>query len=282
MLLSKCMELLRIVTGTIVPPKAYIDVSASVTCGTMKKEHKVILISALVVASVIIAAYIVYPFMDNRALQKEYAMSQLFTPPSLTEEQTEEAKAVATSDEMANTILQMLGEPELEVLGGAAERIAILRSVSEEWIVQMTVDLEDEKVISVSLNKGMIPLVINPRDLVQIAEREFPRKEFGPPLLRKVVQKGEDGEVVFLTGKGIVTIRVDLKEEKVIGLEKELVRQSLWRLGIVLAAVIAVIVGIVLYERKSRSQRIKEELEVEKKSEIEEESEVQGDPKSPL
>ena len=242
----------------------------------MKKEYKVILISALVVASVIIAVYIVYPLMDNRALQKEYAMSKLFKPSSLTGEQAEEAKTVATSDEMVNAILQVLGEPEIEVLEGSADRTAILRCVSEEWIVQMMVDLEDQKIISVSLNKGMIPLVINPRDLVQIAEREFPRKEFGPPLLRKVVQKGEGGEVVFLTDKGTVTIRVDLKEGKVIGLEKELARQSLWRLGIILAAVIAVIVGIVLYERKSKSQRIKEE------SEIEEESEVQGDPKSPL
>ncbi len=249
----------------------------------MKKEYK-ILISALVVASALIAVcYVVYPMMNHRtALHREYAVRHLLEPAPLTGERVEEAKAIAASDEMVSTILQALDEPESEVLG-PVDTIAALRYVSDEWIVHVMVDIEDQKVISISLNKDMIPLMVSPEHLVQIAEKEFPRHEFGPPILRKVIQRGEDGEVVFLTDDGTVTIRVDPRRGEVIGLEREYERHPFWLLRIIPAAVLAVIVAaVILYKRKSKQQSTEEEPEVEEEHAVEEESKgVEEEPDSP-
>ncbi|MGC1121383.1 MAG: hypothetical protein WBA22_09835 [Candidatus Methanofastidiosia archaeon] len=143
----------------------------------------------------------------------------------LSQEAIDEAQDIAHSDTVVAAVLQRLGECTPEVFGGPSERVAVLRYSSDEWVAQVTVDLEKDEVVAVTLNKGILPLAdIQP--LVLVAEREVPIKVIGAPLLRKVSPSREGAEIVFLTDEGTVEIRVNGEQGRVIHLERT--PHSLW------------------------------------------------------
>ncbi len=250
------------------PPQNLYRCCPLVIRGIMKKVYKLILVTALVVAVSTAAVYTVVFFgKEFQSLEeKQYNLQQQFmhrpvaphlrTP--LTEEEEAEVETIVESDDVVNAVLQVLGEADIEVFRGPADTV-LYKCTSEEWVIQVTVSLETQKVIAVSMNKGMIPLVINPQNLVQIAEKEFPPKEFGTPVLKKVVQTNGDGEVVFLTDEGTVTVKIDLDEGKVIEFEKISTRPSFWRSGLffifVIMAAVVVAVVLALIKRKRESQK---------------------------
>lgn len=246
--------------------------------GTMRKEYKISICVLLVASAIIAVCYAVYPKTEHRTALQEGAVIQLPEPDPLPSEQVEsaviqlpepvplrgerveKAKAIARSDEMVNAILQVVGESEIEVFGTPSDTIATLRCGSDEWTVRVMVDLEDQNIISVSLDPVSLDSSWpeeHPMCLVQIGEMKVPHIEVGEPFMR-VIQRGEEGEIVFVTEKGTFTIRVDFKEGKVIGLEREFERRPFWPIGIICAVVIVTIVGVVLYKRKSKSKAEKE------------------------
>ncbi|MBU7013673.1 MAG: hypothetical protein HXS52_04135 [Theionarchaea archaeon] len=158
----------------------------------------------------------------NEEMRKEIGL-RVFS--ELSSEGIEEAQTIAHSDTVVAAVLQRLGECTPEVFGGPSGRIAVLRYTSEEWVAQVTVDLEEDEVVAVTLNKGILP----PSDLltlVHLAEREVPVHVVGTPLLRKVSPSREGAEVVFLTDEGTIEIRVNGEQGRVIQFEKT--PRSLW------------------------------------------------------
>lgn len=190
--------------------------------------------------------------------QLQHPLSQHVLKAPLTEEEAAEVKAIVESDDVIKAILQVVGEADTEVFKGPADT-ALYKYTSEEWVIQVTVNLETQKVMAVSMNKGRIPLIVNPQNLVQIAEREFHTKELGTPFLKKVYQSDGDGEVIFLTDEGTITVKIDLEEGKVIEFEKTSVKPSFRWFGpffiFVIMAAVAVAVVIVLIKRKSTARR---------------------------
>ena len=152
---------------------------------------------------------------------------KLFEFSLLTEEDVEKAQEIAQSDDMTNAILQVLGEYRVESYMGPFGT-AILRYFSEEWDLQVVVNLNTRTVESLSLNKGMPPLGPNPQKLVQIAQQNLPQKDFDKVHIGKVFQSGENAEVVLLTDKGTYTVTIDVKEGKVVDLKEEPARGLFW------------------------------------------------------
>jgi hypothetical protein len=142
----------------------------------------------------------------------------------LSQEASDKAQDIANSDPVVAAVMQRLGECTPEVFG-ITDRVTILRYSSDEWVAQVTVDLEKEEVVAVTLNKGMLPLA-DVQPLVHVAERHVPVKMIGTPLLRKVSPSREGAEVVFLTDQGTVEIRVNGEEGRVIHLERT--PRSMW------------------------------------------------------
>ncbi|MBU6996162.1 MAG: hypothetical protein HXS41_00875 [Theionarchaea archaeon] len=158
----------------------------------------------------------------NEQVRKEIGF-RIFA--ELSQEEMDQAQDIAQSDAMVAAILQQFGEQAPEVFGGPSGKVAILRYSSEEWVAQVTVDLEEREVVAVTLNKGILP----PTDvvtLIHLAEREVPVQAFGTPLLRKISSSGEGAEVVFLTDKGTVEIRVNGEQGRVVRMERT--PRSLW------------------------------------------------------
>lgn len=191
----------------------------------------------------------------------------------LTEEEVEQVKQIAQSDEVVSAVLHVLGDPEGEIFKGPVGSIAILRYSSEDqWNMQVVVDLDTERVESVTLNRGVIPLVLDPKKLMQIVEKEVHLEEFGTPVLKKVTQAGEDAEIVFLTDEGVVTVKLNMEEGKVRGLARESLKPFIWWPLILLVFVIVAGVAIVLAARKKRAEagRTEEADKAEEAGEIEE------------
>lgn len=105
----------------------------------------------------------------------------------------------------------------------------------------------------------MVPLGLNLKEAMEIAEKRFSQNEFGKPLMGKISQSGKNAEVVFLTEEGTVTVTIDLEEEKVVNLEKqekgqrtaEFVTWWPWLLLVIL--LVAGVAGILILRRPSES-----------------------------
>lgn len=254
----------------------------------MEKKYIYGIVGAILIISVIASAYLlqqrIFPAefermveekqlkemvtekVELRMKEKVQELKLTFGFDVLTGEQAENAKTIAQSDEMLHAVLQVMGDTEVEVYKGPVDRIAVLRYSSQnQWMLQATVDLEIGRVDSIMLTRGVAPLVFDPKKLVQIAEQEFPAKEFGVPYLKKVVQKGENGEVVFLTDKGTVTVRIDMEAGKILALQKEPVKPYfLWGwLILILGIVVSAIILFVVWGRKGKKTTEGEEIQSE-------------------
>lgn len=195
--------------------------------------------------------------IELRFPEQREAIRRMLEFASLEEEEAEQARQIAQSDEVVHAILQVIGDAEVAAYRGPNGTAILRYSPEKEWTLQVTVNVKTERVESVTANRGVFGLVLDPREIMQIAEKEFSQKEFGMPVLRRVSPSGEDAEVVFLTDKGAVTVRVDMEERKVISLREEAEEpfiQWLWIIwGILLVAVVAIIVIAVMKSRR-RSQ----------------------------
>ena len=235
-------------------------------CGIMKKVYKLILVIGVIASAV--AVYVVFTpenlqyRQEQRTKMKELhreQRQQFHSPPgqymSLTEEEEAKVESIVESDGVVAAVLTVLGECDTFLFKGPAGT-ALYKCVSEEWVMQVIVDLESGTIMTVSMNKGKAPVIADPQHLVQIAEKEFYSKGFGKPYMKKVVQSNGDGEVTFLTEDGIVTIKIDLEEGTVIDLEKT-VNPPLWRIGpLFIGVVVVVVIGVILLiERKKKSQK---------------------------
>jgi hypothetical protein len=193
---------------------------------------------------------------------------------NLSQEAVDKAQDIANSDPVVAAVLERLGECTPEVFGGPSERVAVLRYSSDEWVAQVTVDLEKSEVVAVTLSKGILsPADIQP--LVHVAEREVPIKVIGAPVLRKVSPSREGAEVVFLTDQGTVEIRVNGEQGRVIHLERT--PHSMWgghplRVLWILVPVSAVALLLVFWVISRRTPPTKDE-KVESPSETEAETE---------
>jgi hypothetical protein len=234
----------------------------------MKKVYKLMLVCVVIASAVAVYAVVSTPenlqlLEEQRTTMKELhkEQRQQFRYPlgqyvSLTEEEAAHVETIVESDAVVAAVLNVLGEHDTDVVQGPAGT-ALYKCTSEEWVMQVVVDLETQNVMAVSMNKGKTPLIADPQQLVHIAEEEFHSKGFGKPYMKKVVQSNGDGEVVFLTEDGIITIKIDLEEGTVINLEKT-VGSPLWRVGplfVVLIVAVVIAVVIVLIERQRKSQR---------------------------
>jgi flagellar basal body-associated protein FliL len=193
---------------------------------------------------------------------------------NLSQEAVDKAQDIANSDPVVAAVLERLGECTPEVFGGPSERVAVLRYSSDEWVAQVTVDLEKSEVVAVTLSKGILsPADIQP--LVHVAEREVPIKVIGAPVLRKVSPSREGAEVVFLTDQGTVEIRVNGEQGRVIHLERT--PRSMWgghplRVLWILVPVSAVVLLLVFWVISRRTSPAKDE-EAESPPETEAETE---------
>lgn len=259
----------------------------------MKRKYLYFIGGAILIAAFISSVYVIYrqseylhegfqekfeegeipspERMKDRFHEQKETLKSVFEFNVLTTEAGEDAEVIAQSDEVVNAILQVLGDTEVEAYRGPVKGRAILKYTSEkEWMLQVMVNLDSQRVESITLTRGIMPLVVNPKELVQIAEKEFPRNEFGTPFLRKVAQSDEGAEVVFLTDKGSVIIRVNPEEGRVIGLEKHAARAPFrWVLPILaVAAVVGILVLLVALRRGPESVEA-EEVEGEAEEEVE-------------
>lgn len=241
----------------------------------MKRKYKYFIGSVILIAAFATSLYVLYRQAEyfNKEFEEKLTEEKVPAIPIkvpfpenirsvfefnvLTEEEEEQAETIAQSDEVVNAILSVLGDTEVEAYRGPVRGRATLRYPSEkEWMLQVTVNLESQKVESITLTRGIIPMVINPKELVQIAEKEFPRNEFGTPFLRRVDQSDEGTEVVFLTDKGTVIVRVNEEEGKVTHLEKHVARAHFWWLWFILpiGIVVGVAILLVILKRKSDAE----------------------------
>ncbi|KYK29524.1 MAG: hypothetical protein AYK19_05120 [Theionarchaea archaeon DG-70-1] len=261
----------------------------------MKRKYKYFIGSVILIAAFITSLYVLYRQAEyfNEEFQEKLTeekvpgipikvpfpenIRSVFEFNVLTEEEEEQAETIAQSDEVVNAILHVLGDTEVEAYRGPVRGRATLKYSSEkEWMLQVTVNLDSQRVESITLTRGIIPMVINPKELVQIAEKEFPRNEFGTPFLRKVDQSDEGAEVVFLTDKGTVIVRVNQEEGKVVHLEKHAARAHFWWLWFILPIGIVVGVAILLVILKRRSEAEPEEEPLEELEEGQAEEPEEG------
>ncbi|MBU7030212.1 MAG: hypothetical protein HXS48_24980 [Theionarchaea archaeon] len=249
----------------------------------MKRKYKYFIGSVILIAAFITSLYVLYRQAEyfNEEFQEKLTeekvpgipikvpfpenIRSVFEFNVLTEEEEEQAETIAQSDEVVNAILHVLGDTEVEAYRGPVRGRATLKYSSEkEWMLQVTVNLDSQRVESITLTRGIIPMVINPKELVQIAEKEFPRNEFGTPFLRKVDQSDEGAEVVFLTDKGTVIVRVNQEEGKVVHLEKHAARAHFWWLWwfiLPIGIVVGVAILLVVLKRRSEAEPEEEPLE---------------------
>ena len=242
----------------------------------MEKKYRYLIAGAAVVAfiivSVCIAHYSVDTFRDRFQEQYEEAreghpgqievqfpeqrevIRRMLEFASLEGEAAEQAEKIAQSDEMVHAILQVIGDADITAYRGPNGTAILRYSPENEWTLQVIVNMKTQRVESVTANRSVLSLVLDPREIMQIAEKELSHKEFGMPVLRRVSPSGEDAEVVFLTDKGAVTVRVDMEERKVISLREEGGEPLapwlciIW--GALLVAVVAVIVVAVMKSRR--------------------------------
>ncbi|MBU7017576.1 MAG: hypothetical protein HXS44_08705 [Theionarchaea archaeon] len=266
----------------------------------MEKKYRYLIagaaLVAIIISSVCIAEYSTGYFRDRfqerfegirqgqpqeielRFPEQREAIRRMLEFVSLEEEEAEQAKQIAQSDEVVHAILQVIGDAEVSAYRGPNGTAILRYSSDKDWILQAAVNMKTERVESVTANRGVLTLVLDPREIVQIAEKEFSQKEFGMPVLRRVAPSGEDAEVVFLTDKGAVTVRVDLEERKVISLREEAEEpffQWLWIIwGVLLVAVVAVIVAAVMKGRKKSQEEPLDEGDIQGDTE---EGNVQSD-----
>lgn len=247
-----------------------------------------LVIGVLAVASLIVAAYFLqqltveYDGEFLKELEEErhmYAETEkiraqkqdirkMFEFTSLEKEKAEEAQQIAQSDDITHAVLQVLGEYEVEASRGPLTMVILRYSSPEEWVLHVTVNMEKKRVESISATRGMVPLGLNLKEVMEIAEKRFSQNEFGKPLMGKISQSGKNAEVVFLTEEGTVTVTIDLEEEKVVNLEKqekgqrtaEFVTWWPWLLLVIL--LVAGVIGILILRRPSEStESMKEESE---------------------
>jgi hypothetical protein len=280
--------------STLVPLKIYIVCNISIL---MEKKYTYPIIGAVLIIAVVASAYALHRSVESFRSEFEESLEERFAqfsekvqeqPPQnrgnirnvfefnlMSKEEAEDIKEIAQSDEMVNAILEVLGEHDVEVLQTPMRNIAILRYSSEDhWRVQVTIDTELKRAESITINRGIVPLVFDPQKFMQIAEERIPLHELEHPVLKKITQSDNGAEIVFLTDEGLVTVKVN-SEEEVISLVREsagpFMLLPLFILGISIMAILGIIILLVII---SRSKKGKEPTEDTEESENEKE---QGD-----